>query len=263
VTRLTPFDLEGRRALITGAGQGLGRALAIGFADAGADLVVCGRREHLLQETADAVKAAGDRDVTIIAADITTEEGVRRLETESGLIDILINNAAIAPSAPWQFVSEQAWLDVVKVNLWAPFRLCQAFAPAMVERSWGRIINISSVYGLMAPRPHLYPSDWDPSSYFATKHGVHGVTRYLAVRLAGSGVCVNTLSPGGIVTSDHRAALSTAEQQRIDAMNQTEVPARRVGTGEDYVAAAVFLASPGAAYVIGHNLVVDGGWSIW
>jgi NAD(P)-dependent dehydrogenase (short-subunit alcohol dehydrogenase family) len=263
LSALASLSLDGRRALVTGAGRGLGRALALGLAEAGAELVLCGRRDPPLQETSALLTAAGRLPATVVQADVANEENVERLVARAGRIDILVNNAAAAQSEAWQDADEENWMAVLKLNLWAPFRLAQAFAPAMVERGWGRIINIGSVYGSMAPRPHLYPPEWDPSSYFASKHGLHGVTRYLAVRLAPHGVCVNTLSPGGVVTVDQQEELAEPEWERIEAMNRAEVPTQRVGRGEDYTAAAVFLASPGACYVTGHNLIVDGGWSVW
>ena len=263
VSGLASLRLDGRRALVTGGGRGLGRALALGLAEAGAEVVVCGRRREPLEETAALVLAAGGTAALVVQADVSAEADVGVLAAHAGAIDILVNNAAAAPSDPWEEVGEAAWLDVLRLNLWAPLRLAQAFSPGMVERAWGRIINIGSVYGSMAPRPQLYPAGWDPSSYFASKHGLHGVTRYLAVRLAPFGVCVNTLSPGGVVTGDQRSELSDAEWERIEAMNRDEVPMRRVGSGDDYTAGVVFLASPGARYVTGHNLVIDGGWSVW
>ena len=160
----------------------------------------------------------------------------------------------------------------------APFRLCQAFAPAMRERGWGRIINVSSVYGSIAGKPFLYPEGWDPSSYFASKHGIHGITRSLAVRLAPFGVTVNSLSPGGIAGATNRgltaeeqareAAAKTGEQREAEARRgarflHDEIPMGRWGSPEDYAGPAVFLASPAAGYMTGQVLVVDGGWTVW
>ena len=135
----------------------------------------------------------------------------------------------------------------------------------MVEREWGRIINIASVYGSQGPKWHLMPEGWGPSSYFATKHGVHGITHYLASRLAPN-VTINSLSPGGIITPDHLENMDEKQRHRLSRSSDfanAEVMMKRAGTGEDYVAPAVMLASPGARYITGQNLIVDGGWSAW
>jgi NAD(P)-dependent dehydrogenase (short-subunit alcohol dehydrogenase family) len=264
------LSLEGKRALVTGAGTGLGRSLARGLAEAGAEVVICGRRPEMLEETARFIRAEGGT-AEIVVADVTGEDDVRRLQEAAGRIDILVNNAGIAPNDQWTTVSLDAWRAVLEVNLIAPFRLCQAFAPAMMERGWGRIVNIGSVYGGIAGKPFLYPPDWDPSSYFASKHGIHGITRYLSVRLAPHGVCINSLSPGGVITTDHEAkaaegrtdAWKEAEAERIAHFAQTEVPAGRIGGEDDYTAPVVFLSSPGAKYITGQNVIVDGGWTVW
>ncbi len=271
------LSLEGKRALITGGGTGLGQSLARGFAEAGADVVICGRRREPLEETRSVVVAAGGT-CDIVACDVTVEADVQRLKAAAGSIDILVNNAGIAPDEPWDTVPLDSWRAVLDVNLLAPFRLCQVFAPPMKDRGWGRIINIASVYGSIAGKPHLYPIGWDPASYFASKHSVHGVTRYLAVRLAPYGVCVNSLSPGGVaggtnrgLTADEQAQLAEAktpaeresEAQRTARFLHDEIPMARLGQPDDFAGPAVFLASPGAAYVTGQNLIVDGGWTVW
>ena len=258
------LSLEGKRALITGGGRGLGRALAVGFAQAGADIVVVGRREDPLKKTGEMVEAEG-RAADVIVGDITIEDDVQRIGAEAGRVDILVNNAAIFPYDPWETVSPEKWAEVYRTNLHAPFRMCQLLAPGMVEREWGRIINIASVYGSQGPKWHLMPEGWGPSSYFATKHGVHGITHYLASRLAPN-VTINSLSPGGIITPDHLENMDEKQRHRLSRSSdfaQAEIMMKRPGTGEDYVAPAVMLASPGARYITGQNLIVDGGWSAW
>jgi NAD(P)-dependent dehydrogenase (short-subunit alcohol dehydrogenase family) len=133
----------------------------------------------------------------------------------------------------------------------------------MMENGFGRIINISSVYGSMGGNPALYPGiEWDVASYFASKHAVHGITNYLAPRLAPKGVCINTLSPGGFAGSDMNKDSGMGSDEMLDAFYSV-VPMRRLGGSDDIAAAGVFLASPGAKYTTGQNLKVDGGWSVW
>ncbi|MEI6387537.1 MAG: SDR family oxidoreductase [Spirochaetota bacterium] len=271
------LSLEGRRALITGGGTGLGRGLARAFVQAGAEVVLCGRRRAALEE-ARSVAIADGGQCEIVVADVTVEDEVLALQRAGGRIDILVNNAGISPDEAWETVSLDAWRRVLETNMVAPFHLCQVFAPAMRERGWGRIINISSVYGSMVGKPFLYPEGWDPSPYFASKHGIHGITRNLAVRLAPYGVTVNSLSPGGIAGATNRGL--TDEEQAREAEAKTgaereadehrgarflhdEIPMGRWGRPEDYAGPAIFLASPASAYMTGQILIVDGGWTLW
>jgi 2-deoxy-D-gluconate 3-dehydrogenase len=259
------LSLAGRRALITGGGRGLGRALAIGFAEAGAEIVVVGRRVAIIDETARIITDAGGT-ATAIEADITVEDDIQRIVADAGRIDILVNNAAIYPSEPWQTVSLESWHEVIKVNLYAPFRLCQLFAPPMMERGWGRIINIASVYGQTGPKPQLYPETWGPSSYFASKHGINGITHYLSPQLARHGVTINSMAPGGIVTHDQTLNLDDAGKRRLanaKPFADAQVQIGRVGDGTDYLGPALLLASDGGKYMTGQVVVVDGGWTTW
>lgn len=256
------LELTGRRALVTGAGRGLGRALALGYAEAGAEIVICARREPLLRETERLAQEMG-ATVTAVVADVTQEADVQRLVAEAGPIDILINNAGGAIWQPWRTVTLDDWHQAFRLNLDAPFRLIQLFAPGMLERGWGRIINIASVYGSIAPDPRYYHADWDVSSYFATKHGINGLTRYFAPLFAKSGVTINSLSPGGIVTADQDADLTSEERARLARFQEEMVPMARLGGADDYVGPAIFLGSPASQYVTGQLLIVDGGWSAW
>jgi len=254
--------LDGRRAVITGGGTGLGRDIAFGLAAAGATVVLCGRRPEPLEATAAAIRETGAEAVAI-PADITEEPDVLRLADEAGQVDILVNNAGFAPNQRWTDVPLDEWREVFAVNVDAPFRLCQLFAPPMAERGWGRIVNISSVYGSMGGNPALYPGlDWDVPAYFATKHAVHGITRYLATRLAPRGVCVNSLSPGGFAGSEQNDASGMGSDEMLRAF-YSAVPMARRGGPADIQGLAVFLCSPGAAYMTGQNLIVDGGWTVW
>jgi NAD(P)-dependent dehydrogenase (short-subunit alcohol dehydrogenase family) len=256
------LSLEGRTALVTGAGGGLGRQMALGLAEAGADLVICGRRADALERSAELISAFGV-SVRAVPADITEEADVVRLGEAAGPIDILLNNAGIGPNQHWQDVPLSEWRKAFALNVDAQFRLIQLFAPGMMERQWGRIINVASVYGKMGGNPDLYPGlDWDVPSYFASKHAVHGVTHYLAPRLAKHGVTINSLSPGGFAGSEQNEASGMGSDEMLRVFNSA-VPAGRMGGADDLKAAAVFLASPGSAYFTGQDLVVDGGWTVW
>ena len=261
---LPMLSLVGRRALVTGSGTGLGRMIALGFAQAGADLVLVARRREKLDATAEEIRALG-AEATVIPTDITSEPDVVRLGTLAGQVDILVNNVGIAPNQEWMHVPLDEWRRVFAVNLDAPFRLCQLFAPRMMERGWGRIINIASVYGKMGGNPALYEGvtpPWDVPSYFASKHAIHGITHYLAPRLAPHGVTINDISPGGFAGSEQNDASMPPSEERVQRFHDA-VPMRRVGDTNDIQSLVVFLASPGSAYMTGQDLVVDGGWSTW
>jgi NAD(P)-dependent dehydrogenase (short-subunit alcohol dehydrogenase family) len=255
------FDLTGRRALVTGGGTGIGRALVMALAEAGATVVICGRRVEPLRATVAAAKSgAAAGAIHVVAADVTHEPDVQRLRDAAGDIDILVNNAGGAQQRPWLDVTSEHWRDVVGLNLDAAFRLSQVFAPAMTGRGWGRIINIASVYGMIAADPGRYPGmTVDNASYVAAKHGLIGMTRHLAVRLGRTGVTVNAISPGMIMVEKHAATLTDGAKEALAA----GAPAGRMGTPEDLQTALLFLASPGSGFVTGQNVVVDGGWTIW
>jgi NAD(P)-dependent dehydrogenase (short-subunit alcohol dehydrogenase family) len=257
---LALLSLEGLRALVTGAGSGLGRQMALGLAEAGAELVICGRRRPPLEETAELVRVFG-RGVQVIAADVTDEDDLRRLKDEAGRVDILVNNAGGGEVKPWTEVTPEDWQRTIAVNLTAPFRLCQLFAPPMMERGWGRIINISSIYGRVGGDRRRYPGiEWDNAPYFAAKHGLEGITHYLATRLAPYGVCVNSLCPGMFPNTENNRPYVTPA---LEAALIDGTPMQRLGDDEDLKAAVVFLASPGAKFVTGQSLVADGGWTVW
>jgi NAD(P)-dependent dehydrogenase (short-subunit alcohol dehydrogenase family) len=251
--------LDGLRALVTGAGSGLGRQMAIGLAGAGAAVVLCGRRAEAIAATADLVASAGGTAVTI-QCDVTSDDAVAGLARDAGRIDILVNNAGVSRIQPWDSVSMDEWRQLMALNIDAPFRLCQLFIPPMIDRGWGRVVNVGSVYGVQSGDPRNYPgSDWDLPGYVVSKHALVGLTRYLATAVADKGVCVNMISPGMFPTEGNEARLTTEVRERLAAAT----PMRRLGTRNDLQGAVVFFASNGARFVTGQNLVVDGGWTAW
>lgn len=253
------LNLSGKHALITGGGTGLGRCMTEALAEAGARVTICGRREQPLQRTCGSINAAGG-DARYVVADVTEESDRQRLRAEAGEVDILVNNAALGERKPWLTVTLEEWRAILTLNLEAPFRLSQMFVPSMVARKWGRLVNVSSIYGLIAGDPALY-GEWgvDLASYVASKHGLIGLTKHLAVMLGKTGVTVNALCPGMFPNTEQNAANASGLIAGLEA----RTPVKRVGNDDDLRAAIVYLASPGASFYTGQCLIVDGGWTVW
>jgi NAD(P)-dependent dehydrogenase (short-subunit alcohol dehydrogenase family) len=251
--------LAGKTALVTGGGTGIGRAFAQALSDHGAEVVICGRRPGPLETVAAELRSLG-RAVTTVRCDLTVEDDLRSLVEAAGPVDILVNNAGYGLQAPWTEVSLGEWREVMAVNVEAPLRLAQLLVPAMIERHWGRVVNISSVYGIVVGNPYFYDFDWDAASYVTSKHALIGLSKYLAVRTGGTGVTVNTLSPGMFPYTEANIDLVTAE-----GLEKTSsfTPMKRVGDVRDLRSALLFLVSPESSFVTGQNIVVDGGWTIW
>jgi len=245
-----PFSLAGKRALVTGASRGLGRAMAEALAAAGADIACVDR--NATDDAAAAVRATG-RSAWQLAADLSDRGAILRLagevERDVGEIDILVNNAGTIRRAPATEYSLDDWDLVLRTNLDSVFMLSQQFGRRMVERGRGKIINIASLLafsgGITVP------------AYTASKSAVAGLTRALANEWAGRGVQVNAIAPGYFETENTRPL-------REDAVRNAEItariPAGRWGRPEDLAGPVVFLASPASDYINGHVLVVDGGW---
>ncbi|MEH3123660.1 MAG: 2-dehydro-3-deoxy-D-gluconate 5-dehydrogenase KduD [Sphingomonas phyllosphaerae] len=245
-----PFDLTGRAAIVTGANTGIGQAIAVALAQAGADVACVGRTAA--EETAAQIRALGRR-AALIHADLSTIEPVARVVAETldafGRLDILVNNAGIIRRADAVDFSEEDWDAVIDTNLKSVFFLSQAAGRHMIAAGGGRIINIASMLtfqgGIRVP------------SYTAAKSGVGGLTKLLANEWAKHGVTVNAIAPGYIATSNTAALQADPERNRAIL---DRIPAGRWGAPADLGGAAVFLASDAAAYVQGHVLAVDGGW---
>jgi NAD(P)-dependent dehydrogenase (short-subunit alcohol dehydrogenase family) len=252
--------LSGKIALVTGGGTGIGRQFAETLATMGAEVVICGPRREPLEETASAIREAGHLG-RFMPADVTNESDCQRLATELPGLDILVNNAAEGRIGPWQDVSLEEWRAVMALNLDAPFRLAQLFVPSMVDRGWGRVVNVASVYGIVVGNPYFYSDfDWDSPAYVTSKHGLIGLTKYLAVRTGGTGVTVNAISPGMFPdTQANRDRSSTESRRRMSMFT----PLGRTGNVEDLSSALAFVVAPESGFVTGHNVVVDGGWTAW
>jgi 2-deoxy-D-gluconate 3-dehydrogenase len=245
-----PFDLTGKVAVVTGANTGIGQAIALALAAAGADIAAVGRTPAT--ETADKARALGRR-AEIVSADLSTIEPVGRIVSETveklGRLDILVNNAGIIRRADAVDFTEADWDAVIDTNLKSLFFLCQAAGRHMLANGGGKIINIASMLtfqgGIRVP------------SYTASKSGVGGLTKLLANEWGAKGVNVNAIAPGYIATNN------TAALQADEARNKAivdRIPAGHWGDPADLGGAAVFLASSAANYVHGHILAVDGGW---
>ncbi|SEL88005.1 2-dehydro-3-deoxy-D-gluconate 5-dehydrogenase KduD [Halomonas daqiaonensis] len=247
---MTLFSLKGQVAMVTGCNKGLGQAMAVALAEAGADIV--GVNRSPAHETRAAVEAQGRRffDVQAELDKDTPGEIVARALEAAKQLDILVNNAGTIRRAPALEFSEEDWDAVVDVNLKAAFFLAQQVARHLVERQApGRIVNIASVLsfqgGIRVP------------SYTASKSGILGLTRLLANEWATHDITVNAIAPGYMAT-DNTQALREDEQRSAEILDR--IPAGRWGKPEDLAGAVVFLCSPAAAYVNGHALAVDGGW---
>jgi 2-dehydro-3-deoxy-D-gluconate 5-dehydrogenase len=245
-----PFDLTGKVALVTGANAGIGQAIAVALAEAGADVALAGRSPA--DETGARIEAIGRRALTL-DADLSTIAPAGGLvdATLAGLggLDILVNNAGIIRRADAIDFSEADWDAVMDTNLKSVFFLCQAAGRHMIGRGRGKIVNIASMLsfqgGIRVP------------GYTASKSGVAGLTRALANEWAAKGVNVNAIAPGYIATRN-TAALQADETRNRQILER--IPAGRWGEPSDLGGAAVFLASSASDYVNGHILAVDGGW---
>ncbi|MES2044502.1 MAG: 2-dehydro-3-deoxy-D-gluconate 5-dehydrogenase KduD [Pseudomonadota bacterium] len=245
-----PFDLTGKVAIVTGANTGIGQAIALSLAAAGADIAAVGRTPA--EETVAKVRSMG-RKAEIVAADLSTIEPVQRVVDETlaklGGLDILVNNAGIIRRTDAVDFTEEDWDAVVDTNLKSVFFLCQAAGRHMIGQGSGKIINIASMLtfqgGIRVP------------SYTASKSGIGGLTKLLANEWAAKGVNVNAIAPGYIATNNTTAL--QADEVRNKAIVD-RIPAGRWGDASDLGGAAVFLASRASDYVQGHILAVDGGW---
>jgi gluconate 5-dehydrogenase len=254
MTVANPFDLAGKIALVTGAYRGLGYAIARGLAQAGATVVLNGRKPDALAAAAKALVDAGHHatssifDVTDGAA---TRAAVAAIEAEHGRVDILVNNAGIQRRHPLVEFPESEWNEIIATNLTAPFLVAQAVLPGMIARRSGKIIHIASLMSELA-RPTVVP-------YTAAKGGVKMLTRGMAVELAQHNIQVNAIAPGYFATEMNRALIDNVE---FNAWVCKRTPAGRWGQPEEIAGLAVFLASPAANYMTGQLLVMDGGMSV-
>src|SRR5882672_1525526 len=245
------LDLAGKTAVIIGGTSGIGLAVTRGLALAGADVVPTGRREEQVRSAAAEVVALGRRSLSQ-TCDVTDNASIERhlqaVLSEFGSVQILVNCAGRTKRTPTLEVPEEEWNAIMETNLNGTLRACRVFGKHMIERGYGRIINITSLGS--------YVGLFEVAAYSASKSGVASLTKSLAVEWARHGVCVNAITPGVFRTDLNAALLDGTERGREFLMR---TPMRRFGKVEELVGAAVFLASDAASFVSGHLLVVDGG----
>ncbi len=251
---LTLFDLSGKRALVTGSTQGIGRALAQGLGAAGAEVILNGRDTARLATAAEELAAQG---VTVhqLAFDVTDHDAVRTavdgFEASVGPIDILVNNAGMQHRGPLEDFPADAFEKLLQTNIASVFHVGQAVGRHMIGRKAGKIVNIASVQSALA-RPSIAP-------YTATKGAVMNLTKGMATDWAKYGLQVNAIAPGYFVTPLNKALL---EDPAFNAWLEKRTPAGRWGQVEELIGACIFLASSASSFVNGHTLYVDGGITV-
>ena len=265
------FDLSGKLALVTGACGILGSRYIAILAQYGADIVVADRDQTVCEEHSEAIARQYGCRATPIAVDVSNAESVGAMMNQilelAGPLDILVNNAATkgddltAFFAATEEYNIDVWREIMAVNLDGVFLVAQAAGRGMARRGKGSIINISSIYGNVGPDQRIYEGSHylgtainTPAVYSASKAGVIGLTRYLAALWGSRGVRVNCLTPGGV---------QSGQNETFTRRYAERVPLGRMAHVDEMNGAIVFLASDASSYITGHNLVVDGGWSIW
>lgn len=246
------FDITGQSALVTGSSRGLGRALALALAGAGAEVTLHGRDATALEEARLEVESVSGRPAHSVSFDVTDSDQVRaaldRLVEERGTPDILVNNAGLQRRGPIQEFATQDWDDIVSSNLSSVFYVSRALVPGMIQRGSGKIVNIGSVQSMLA-RETIAP-------YSATKGAVAQLTKGMAADMARHGIQVNTISPGYFATDMNRALVADED---FNTWVCRRTPAGRWGSLDELAGALLFFSSPASSFVSGQNLFVDGG----
>jgi NAD(P)-dependent dehydrogenase (short-subunit alcohol dehydrogenase family) len=247
------FDLSGKVAIVSGGGSGIGRQMATGLAEAGADLVLCARKVERCEEAARELEGLGRRTLAL-ACDVRDQEQVLavvdRVRADFGRVDILVNNAGTSWGGPAEDYPLEGWQKVIDVNLTGVFLFAQAVGRVMIEQQGGKIVNIASVAAFGGAPPELM----NAVAYNASKAGVVGFTRDLATKWAQHGINVNAIAPGWFPSDMNKVLLEAQPDVYLE-----HIPLKRFGGPDDLKGAVVYLASRASDYVTGHTLIVDGG----
>ena len=246
------FSLEGKVAVVTGGTSGIGRALSLGLADAGADVAATARRQQQVDDTAAEIEKRGRKSLRA-ASDVGDRSSLEKLRDavleKFGRVDILVNCAGIIKRTPTLDLPEEEWTNIINTNLTGTLRACQVFGRPMIERGYGRIINIASLNSFVALN--------EVAAYAASKAAVASLTRSLAVEWSKKGVTVIAVAPG-VFRTDLNAKLLDSSPRGQELLMRT--PMGRFGKTEELIGATVYLASDSASFVTGQVLVVDGGF---
>ncbi len=258
MTATHPFDLTGKTAIVTGAGQGIGHAIAEALANAGANIVVADLNTETGQAAAEHFETLGVKSLFIetnVAQSDSVEAMVSQAVEHFGQVDILVNNAGIVKNTPALEVSDDEWQRIMNVNVNGVFWCSRAIAKHMLERGGGAIVNIASMSGMIVNKPQ------PQTSYNVSKAAVIMLTKSLAAEWSSQGIRVNSVSPGYIGTELVKNVLAQSEEWSRVWHDMT--PIGHIGEPEDVANAVLYLASDAAKFATGTNLVVDGGYTVW
>lgn len=250
---------ENKVVIVTGGGGGIGRAVAMRFAGAGASVVAVGRTLSKVQDVADEIAAAGGRAIAM-AADVSSEADVTRVIRDAreafGRIDVMVNNAAVCPQVRLTDMSLDQWNGVITNNLTSVFLFCRGVVPVMLEQGGGVIVNVSSVHALATLDGY--------SAYAASKAGIAGLTRAIALDFAKQNIRANTVLPGAVRTPMLESSVKNLDTPRDEIMKQWDEsqPIGRVGQPEEIASVVMFAASPDNSFMTGATLVADGGMTV-
>lgn len=253
------LGIKGKRALVCASSKGLGRGCAMALAEAGVDLVINSRGAEALEATAEDLRKTGV-SVTTVACDVTSEDGQAQVLEAAGNLDILVTNAGGPPPGLWSDWDRDDFIAALDANMLTPIALMKAALPGMMDRGWGRVVNITS-QSVKAPIPQLGLSN-------AARTGLTGYVAGTARQVAPFGVTINNILPG-IHATDRAVALDTGVTQaqgitldEARAAREATIPARRYGTAEEFGQACAFLCSQHAGFIVGQNLLLDGGATV-